>query len=233
MLELVDDVKVVGDYSSAEEAFLEISSDRPDVVLMDAQMPGMSGIEATEHLTRNGTSCDANVVILSETSDYMHAALEAGADAFLTKDVKCAELIDTIKQVNKQSRKRKHLVEENSKGDVYDTLEVTLPIADAEQILKFTTQVQEILHANILKTVGCSNGGTAVTMRLDPTPLTNLMEGIMEIPGVANVQKRKSVFGNLSQKISPFRKLTANAGNRLQVTLKEPTAMRKLAATLN
>ena len=54
----------------------------PEIVLMDAQMPGMNGIEATCSLKRNRLDYDSDVIMLAESVDYRAEALEAGATSY-------------------------------------------------------------------------------------------------------------------------------------------------------
>jgi len=218
VLELVEGVEIVGNYASAEESFSQMPRLFPDIVLMAAQMPGMGGIETTRHLKKNGIHCDTDVIILAESMDYLVAALEAGASACLTKDVKCARLIDTIRQVyqNKQSLE-KH-------SDFVDKVELALsPLADAGQILEFTDHVKEMLHASVLKTVGSRDCGTAVTIGLKPTPLTNLLGDLMDMPEVEKVEEPlvRDGFPSFLKKIAPLLRARANSNKRIQVTLRE------------
>ena len=229
LLELVEGMEIVGNYASAEEAFPQMSRLLPDVVLMDAQMQGMSGIEATRYLKRNGMHCGAEVIILAESMDYMISALEAGAAAYLPNNVKCTELIDAIRQVY-QSR---HSLEDN--GEVVNKVELALsPIADADLIVNFTNQVKETFHADILKTVGSSNWGTAVTIVLKPTQLTNLMDELMNMPEVEKVEAPvRHGFPGHFKKLAGLLRSRANHSKRIQVTLKETLMMGQCAAALN
>jgi len=77
MLERQEDMEIVGDCTSAEEAISQIETLSPNIVLMDAQLPGMNGIEACRHLTGNGDDCD--VTMLSTCQELISDALKAGA----------------------------------------------------------------------------------------------------------------------------------------------------------
>jgi len=107
MLESEEDVQVVGDYASAEEALFEMIRLRCDIVLLGTQMPGMNWIEATRNLKRNKTSSSADVIILAESGHYRAEALKARAASYLLKDITRVELAQTIRQVyrNRQSLK--------------------------------------------------------------------------------------------------------------------------------
>lgn len=97
MLELEEDIQVVGECSSAEEAFSQVERLSPDIVLMDVRMPGMSGVEATRGLKERQPSCQ--IIMLTMFSDYLAEAIEAGAVGYLLKDIRRDELIRAIRGV--------------------------------------------------------------------------------------------------------------------------------------
>lgn len=98
MLGAEDDIEVVGDASDGAAAIEACRTLRPDVVLMDVQMPGMDGIEATARIVAEGL---ANVLILTtfDRDDYLFDALRAGAGGFLLKNSDPDDLIDGVRAV--------------------------------------------------------------------------------------------------------------------------------------
>lgn len=94
------DVELAGACSSGLEAIQHFPGLRPDVTLMDLQMPGMNGVDAMIAIRREFP--DARVVILTtHTGDAQIArALKAGAAGYLAKDVVAEELVDTIRSVH-------------------------------------------------------------------------------------------------------------------------------------
>jgi DNA-binding NarL/FixJ family response regulator len=98
ILSVEDDLELVGEAADGRQAIDLVQRIGPDVVLMDVQMPGMDGIEATQQVVRES---DSRVVILTtfERDDYLFAALEAGASGFLLKSCTAEELVGAIRNV--------------------------------------------------------------------------------------------------------------------------------------
>lgn len=96
LLEAEPDVDVVGEAGDGRQAIDETRRLRPDVVLMDIQMPGMDGIEATRELSL--ADDPARVVMLTtfERDDYVFEALRAGASGFLLKNAPPEDLVEAI-----------------------------------------------------------------------------------------------------------------------------------------
>jgi len=99
MLESQSDMQVVAEAGSAEEALPICEKQRPDIVLMDLRMPGMSGVECTAALRHSVPETKVIVLTTFDSDENMYRALQAGAHAFLLKDVSKAELLDTIRLV--------------------------------------------------------------------------------------------------------------------------------------
>ena len=96
MLELEEDLEVVGDAASAEEALGLVEALSPHVILMDIKMPNVNGLDATRHLKSRGLQ--GEVIVLSLYDKYLAQAIEAGATGYLVKDVKREELVDAIRR---------------------------------------------------------------------------------------------------------------------------------------
>jgi len=85
LLDELTNLEVVGSATSAEEAFTSIERLRPDLVLMDWAMAGMSGLEATRLLKDRPAAPRVVLVTGSDTPEYRRAAEAAQADGFLAK----------------------------------------------------------------------------------------------------------------------------------------------------
>jgi DNA-binding NarL/FixJ family response regulator len=100
ILQLQGDIDVVGQAGSGEEAIDVVRRERPDVVCMDVEMPGIGGLEATRRLVAD-PDVAARVLVLTtfEREDYLLAALSAGASGFLLKNSRPEQLADGIRTV--------------------------------------------------------------------------------------------------------------------------------------
>ena len=100
ILEDVRGLKVVGEVESGEAAFQFCRANEPDIVLMDMNMPGIGGIEATKRITRYCP--DVKVIILTMYAEdpFPSKVMQNGAQGFLTKTTSPEDLINAIKQVN-------------------------------------------------------------------------------------------------------------------------------------
>ena len=104
ILDDAEDVRVVGEAASGEEALKLVKQARPSVVLMDVNMPGIGGLEATRKLLR----IDENLKIIALTvhvdEPYPSRLLEAGALGYLTKGCDENEIITAIRAVQRGER---------------------------------------------------------------------------------------------------------------------------------
>jgi DNA-binding NarL/FixJ family response regulator len=100
ILESEPDIEVIGEAADGEQAAESARRLRPDVVLMDIQMPGGDGLEATRRITQR-PEVASRVVILTtfERDDYVFEALHAGASGFLLKNAPPERLVDAVRVV--------------------------------------------------------------------------------------------------------------------------------------
>jgi len=94
------DIQLVGEASNGQEALEQFRKHRPDVTLMDLQMPEMSGIDAISAI--RGEFPDARIIVLTTyAGDFqVSRALKAGARAYLLKGLLRKELLETIRAVH-------------------------------------------------------------------------------------------------------------------------------------
>ena len=102
LLEAEPGMSVVGLAEDGSRAVALAAELRPDVVLMDIQMPGLTGIEATTRICADPALAATRVLILTmfEIDDYVLGALRAGACGFLLKDTDPQSLVDAVRTVH-------------------------------------------------------------------------------------------------------------------------------------
>ncbi|MFC8537462.1 response regulator [Streptomyces sp. NPDC057249] len=101
LLARAEDIEVVGEAGTGDEAVRTARAVRPDVVLMDIRMPGTDGITATREIVQESEPTGCRVIVLTtfETDEYVFAALRAGASGFLTKEIEPDELRQAVRSV--------------------------------------------------------------------------------------------------------------------------------------
>ena len=101
ILEVEDDLEIVGEATDGAKAVEMTRELEPDVVLMDIRMPEMDGIEATRLITSAGEDRSPRVLMLTtfDLNEYVYEALRAGASGFLLKDVPPEQLAAGIRVV--------------------------------------------------------------------------------------------------------------------------------------
>jgi DNA-binding NarL/FixJ family response regulator len=97
ILELADDVEVVGEAADGREAVRLAKELEPDVVLMDVRMPELDGIEATHRLRQAGVAARVLVLTTFDLDEYVYEAMRAGASGFLLKDVPRDQLVTGVR----------------------------------------------------------------------------------------------------------------------------------------
>lgn len=104
MLSAETDIEVVGEADSGETALPMIRRLKPDVVLCDLHLPGISGLEVTERIVRGEYGCRVVVVSVLEDGPIPKRLLEAGASGYVGKGGDAAELLRAVRDVARGKR---------------------------------------------------------------------------------------------------------------------------------
>ena len=99
ILDLEDDIEVVGEAGDGISCLRLCAEQRPDVVLMDIRMPRMDGIEATRALVSAGSRAQVLVLTTFDLDRHVYDAMTAGAQGFLLKDVPRDQLVAAVRTV--------------------------------------------------------------------------------------------------------------------------------------
>lgn len=107
LMQFQPEIEAVGQAGNGEEALLQAKALRPDVVLMDINMPGMDGITATERLAVEVPEATIVIMSVQGEQEYLRRAMMAGAKNYLTKPFTGDELIQAVQQsVNRDRQVR-------------------------------------------------------------------------------------------------------------------------------
>jgi two-component system response regulator DesR len=100
LLEMEPDLTVVAEVGRGDEVVAAAEKARPDVALLDVEMPGMNGIAATAALRAALPSCRVVIVTTFGRPGYLRRAMEAGASGFVVKDTPARQLADAVRRVH-------------------------------------------------------------------------------------------------------------------------------------
>ena len=99
LLSEMPDIQVIGEASNGEDALDVIPALNPDLVLMDINMPGISGVETLNALRRQGVETPVLMLTISQQDEDLVGAIHAGANGYMLKNAEPESLQKTIKQV--------------------------------------------------------------------------------------------------------------------------------------
>lgn len=92
---------VVSAYGSCEEAISNFNRDKPEIVLMDIELPGMNGIQGAKHIKDKYPYTEIIMVSVYEDSELVFEALKAGASGYITKSANYLELLTALEEITK------------------------------------------------------------------------------------------------------------------------------------
>ena len=181
ILELEPDMQIASEAANGEEAVkrygnLMQQGQRPDIVLMDIQMPRKNGVEATAAITTQDPTARIIILTTFDSDEYVFDAVKAGAMGYLLKDVPADELIATIRKVYagepfiQPKMASKLLVEFGRKGRPVTTNTVAQP---SEELSSREIEVLKLLAA------GASNREIADKLVLAEGTVKNHVSNIL------------------------------------------------------
>lgn len=99
LINSMSDHRVVSTYENCEDAMRNIKYDRPDIILMDLELPGMNGIEGIKHIRKILPEVNIIVITVHENSELVFESLVAGATGYITKSTNYSQLLDAINEI--------------------------------------------------------------------------------------------------------------------------------------
>jgi DNA-binding NarL/FixJ family response regulator len=97
LLDLEDDIQVVGLAHNGQVAVAVVEQEQPDVVLMDVRMPELDGVAATRQITQRFPHVAVIILTTFDDDEYVFEGLKAGAGGYLLKDISSTELIQAVR----------------------------------------------------------------------------------------------------------------------------------------
>lgn len=104
LLDLEPDLTVVAEVGTGEAVLPAVREHRPDVCLVDIEMPGIDGIAACRQVTAAAPGTRVLIVTTFGRPGYLRRALEAGARGFIVKDTPASQLVDAVRRVHQGLR---------------------------------------------------------------------------------------------------------------------------------
>ncbi|MDP4084806.1 MAG: response regulator transcription factor [Bacillota bacterium] len=170
LLNLEEDMEVVGQASNGEEAIKLVQQFQPDVCIMDIEMPGKSGLEAAENL--KSSNCKVIILTTFARSGYFQRALKAGVKGYLLKDSPSDELANSIRNIMSGRR----IFAPELMDDVYSEEN---PLTERE--MEVLQLIAEGKNTKEIATLLCITIGTVrnyISTILDKLEVTNRIEAI-------------------------------------------------------
>lgn len=174
VLEHLGGAEVVGEAGDGEEAVRVVGDTRPDVVVMDLTMPGLSGIEATRRLVDADPGLGVLVLTMSEDDASVFAALRAGARGYVLKGASGTELLAAVGSVARGEAVYGAAVAGRIRRFLTEGLDRGQP-ADPSPFPELTAREREILD---LLADGLANADIARTLFLSPKTVRNIVSAV-------------------------------------------------------
>ena len=156
-------LRCVGAHPSAEDALRQIPSENPDVVLVDINLPGMSGIECVARLKERLPKLQVLMLTTYEESDLIFDSLRRGASGYLLKNMPPSELISAVEQVHAGGAPMSAQI---ARKVVNHFQQIRQPASDVEQLTKREHEILALLAKGYLyKEIADQLGITLSTVR--------------------------------------------------------------------
>ena len=190
LLDLEDDIEVIGQAANGEEALKLIESLKPDISIMDIEMPIQSGLDVAEALKKEKSSCKVMILTTFARPGYFERAMKAGVHGYLLKDSPSEDLA-AIRNVMKGKR-------EVSQDLMFGLWQEQNPLSDREKevllLAKEGKTANEIAKALYLSPGTVRNYISEVLTKLDAK---NRIEAITIAEERVGYKRRLPLIGNL------------------------------------
>lgn len=167
LLGLEPDIEVVGAAPDGEIAWREVQRLKPDVLVTDIEMPGMTGLELAQRIQRHELTVRVVIATTFARAGFLRRALDAGVAGYVLKDAPAEQLADAIRQVHRGGRS----IDPQLAVDVWSDAD---PLNDRErQVLRLAGE-------------GMTAGDIAAKLHLSPGTVRNYLSEAIGKLGAAN-----------------------------------------------
>jgi two-component system, NarL family, response regulator DesR len=104
LLGLESDIEVLGAAADGESAWRELQRLKPDVLITDIEMPGLTGLELAQRIQRHGLPTKVVIVTTFARAGFLRRALDAGVSGYLLKDAPAEDLAEALRKVHRGGR---------------------------------------------------------------------------------------------------------------------------------
>jgi two-component system, NarL family, response regulator DevR len=179
LLERHPQFEVIGEAGNARDAIDLVARIKPDVVLMDIRLPGASGIEACEAITKNDPNAKVIMLTSYAEDDMLFSAIRAGASGYVLKQIGGEDLVKAIESVGRGEALLDPAVTQRVIQEVRRAVK-------EEEASAFVNLSQQERHVLIAVSEGRTNREIAKTLFLGEGTVRNYVSSILSKLGVSN-----------------------------------------------
>lgn len=167
LLDLQPDVTVVATAGNGDEALAAVAEHRPDVLLTDIEMPGRTGLDVAQELSRRADPTRVLIITTFARSGYLRRAMDSGVAGYVLKDAPIADLVSALRRVHAGER----------------VVAPELAMAAWDHADPLTSRERELLRE---VTTGASNADIAARLNLAEGTVRNYLSTVMAKLGARN-----------------------------------------------
>ena len=179
MLSVCPDIEIVGEATSGEEAIIQAEQLQPTAVLMDIQMPGVNGIEATRRIVDANPRIHVLMITMFEDDASVFSAMRAGARGYVLKDAQKDDMLRAIRSIGRGEA----IFSSAIASRMIDFFTSSQPPTSTQAFPDLTAREREILG---LIAQGKSNGEIAASLYLGNNTVRNYVSAIFSKLQVAD-----------------------------------------------
>lgn len=179
LLERHPQFEVVGEAGTAKEAIDLVARIKPDVVLMDIRLPGASGIEACEEITKNNPNTKVIMLTSYAEDEMLFSAIRAGASGYVLKQIGGDDLIKAIESVGRGEALLDPAVTQR-------VIQEVRRVVKEEEASAFSNLSQQEKHVLLAVSEGRTNREIAKSLYLGEGTVRNYVSSILSKLGVSN-----------------------------------------------